>query len=98
MGRRGPRAISHGGRRVLPAAVTLLAAAGAAAGTLVAVLSGPPHSSAVPPGSPRFGLPAVQPSNGDASVIAGVPLTVGAGVRLLSGSPVPAVQTPSTRR
>ena len=61
-------------------------------------LSGPAHDAAVRPGVPQPGLPGVRPSTGDAAVIAGVPLTVGAGARLLSGSPVPAVETPAARR
>ena len=69
----------------------MLAALGAVAGILVAVLSGPPQ------GSGQFGLPDVQASTGEASVITGVPLTVGAGAQLLSGSPVPVVKTPATR-
>ncbi len=87
-----------GRRRVLPAALSVLAVLGIVAGVLVAVLSGSPRDSAVGSGSPQFGLPAVQPSTGDAAVIAGVPLTVGAGVQLQSGSPVPAVQPPAARR
>jgi len=69
----------------------VLAALGAVAGVLVAVLSGPPQ------GSRQFGLPDVQASTGGAAVITGVPLTVGAGARLLSDSPVPVVKTPATR-
>lgn len=87
-----------GRRRVLPAGLTVLAALGAVAGTLVAVLSGPPHDSVVPPGSTQLGLPAVRPSTGDAAVITGVPLTVSSGARLLPGSPVPAVQPKASRR
>jgi cell wall-associated NlpC family hydrolase len=93
------QAIGPGGRRLaLPAAVTVLAVAGAAAGTMVALLSGPSQNSAVPSGSPQLGLPDVRPSTRDASVVAGVPLTIGTGVRLLPGSPVPAVRAPLTRR
>ena len=69
----------------------MLAALGAVAGVLVAVLSGPPQ------GSRQFGLPDVQASTGGAAVITGVPLTVGAGARLLSDSPVPVIKTPATR-
>ena len=68
----------------------MLAALGAVAGVLVAVLSGPPQ------GSRQFGLPDVQASTGGASVITGVPLTVGAGAQLLSDSPVPVVKTSAT--
>ena len=94
-GRRAARATGHGGRRrILPVSVTVLAALGAAAGTLVAVLSGPPSGQS---GSP-LGLPAVRPSTGSAAVITGVPLTVGPGARLLSGSPVPAVQAPAIQQ
>jgi cell wall-associated NlpC family hydrolase len=98
-GRRRARPISDDGRRrLLPAGLTVLAALGAVAGTLVAVLSGPPPDSAVPPGSPQLGLPAVRPSTGGAAVLAGVPLTMGAGARLLPGSPVPAARPPSAGR
>jgi hypothetical protein len=98
-GRHNARAIGHGGRRrALPAAVAVLAVAGAVAGTLIALVSGTSQDSAVPPGSAQLGLPDVRPPTSDASVIAGVPLTMGAGARLLSGSPVPAVQAPATRR
>ena len=96
--RRRARAISDDGRRrLLPVGLTVLAALGAVAGTLVAVLSGPPHDSAVAPGSLRLGLPVVQPSAGDAAVIAGVPLTLADGARLLSGSPVPAAGPQAAR-
>lgn len=94
-GRRGARATGHGGRWQVPSvAVIVLAALGVIAGTLVAVLSGPPSGQS---GSP-LGLPSVRPSTGVTSVITGVPLTVGAGARLLSDSPVPAVQAPATRQ
>jgi len=89
--RRYPPAARLGGRRgKLSAAAVVLAAAGAVAGTLTAVLSGPPR------GSGQFGLPDVRPFTGSAPVIAGVPLTVGTGTRLLPGSPVPVVKTPAT--
>jgi cell wall-associated NlpC family hydrolase len=98
-GRRLARAISGNGRRgVLPAALAVLAALGIVAGVLVAVLSGPPHDPAASPGSARSGLPGVRGSTGAASVITGVPLTVGAGTRLLSGSPVPVVKAQATGR
>jgi len=82
-------------RRTLSVAVTVLAALGAVAGVLVAVLSGPPPGQ---PGSAQFGLPGVRASAGGASVIAGVPLTVGAGAQLLSGSLVPVVKTAGNGR
>jgi peptidoglycan DL-endopeptidase CwlO len=85
------RLTGTGRRRALPAGLTVLAALGAVAGVLVAVLGGPPQ------GSGQFGLPDVQASTGEASVITGVPLTVGAGAQLLSGSPVPVVKTSATR-
>jgi cell wall-associated NlpC family hydrolase len=95
MGRQRARGISDDGRRrVVPAGVTVLAALGVVAGTLVAVLGGSPHDSAARPGSPPPGLSAVQPTTGDAAVIAGLPLTLGAGAQLLPG----AVQAPSARR
>ncbi len=84
------RLTGTGRRRVLPAGLTVLAALGAVAGVLVAVLSGPPQ------GPRQFGLPDVQASTGGAAVITGVPLTVGAGAELLSGSPVPVVKTSAT--
>jgi peptidoglycan DL-endopeptidase CwlO len=86
------RGVGLGGRgRRLSAAAIALAVAGAVTGTLMAVLSSPPQ------GSGPFGLPDVQASTGDTPVVTGVPLTVGAGARLLSGSPVPVVETPATR-
>ncbi len=98
-GRRRARANSDDRRRrVLPAGLIALAALGAVAGTLVAVLGGPPHDPAVRSGSAQLGLPAVRPSAGDAAVIAGVPLTVRAGTRLLPGSPVPAAAPRAARR
>jgi len=84
------RLTGTGRRRVLQAGLIVLAALGAVAGVLVAVLSGPPQ------GSRQFGLPDVQASTGGASVITGVPLTVGAGAQLLSDSPVPVVKTSAT--
>jgi cell wall-associated NlpC family hydrolase len=99
MGRHLARGISADGRRrVLPVGLSVLAALGIVAGVLVALLSGSPRDSAIGSGSAQFGLPTVQPSTGDAAVIGGVPLTVGAGARLLSGSPVPAVQPSGARR
>ena len=98
-GRRRARAISDGGRRrLLPVGLIVLAALGAVAGTLVAVLSGPPPGPAVPLSSAQLGLPAVRPSTEGAAVIGGVPLTVRAGARLLPGSPVPAAAPQATRR
>ncbi len=83
--RRETRATRHGGwRRVLPAGVGTLAVLGALAGVLTAVASGPPDK-----GQPAF--PVVRPSTGSVPVIAGVPLTLGAGVRPLPDSSVPAV-------
>ena len=98
-GRRLARAVSGDGRRrVLSAGLIVLAALGAAAGTLVAVLSGPPHDPAFAAGSAQLGLPAIRPATGDAAVIAGVPLTVGAGTRVLPGSPVPAAAPKAGRQ
>jgi cell wall-associated NlpC family hydrolase len=95
--RRRARATSDDGRRrLLPAGLTVLAALGAVAGTLLAVLSGP-AGPAVPPGSAQLGLPAVRPSaNTAAVVVGGVPLTVGDGAQLLPGSPVPAASPPAS--
>jgi cell wall-associated NlpC family hydrolase len=86
-----------GGRRgMLPAAVALLAVLGTLAGILVAVLGGGPASGGLAAGGATVstlpGLPRVSPSAGNAPAIAGVPLTVGSGTRLVPGSPVPAVQ------
>jgi peptidoglycan DL-endopeptidase CwlO len=78
-----------GRRRVLSAGVVILAALGTLAGVLAAVLSGPPGSDLATQLS--FGLPAVQPSTGDAPVITGGPLTLGADARPLPDSSVPAV-------
>ena len=78
-----------GRRRVLSVGVVILAALGTLAGVLAAVLSGPPGSDLAAQLS--FGLPAVQPSTGDAPVITGGPLTLGADARPLPDSSVPAV-------
>jgi cell wall-associated NlpC family hydrolase len=74
---------------VLSVGVVILAALGTLAGVLAAVLSGPPGSDLAAQLS--FGLPAVQPSTGDAPVITGGPLTLGADARPLPDSSVPAV-------
>jgi len=96
MGRPGGRGSGPAGRRrTLSVAVTVLAALAVVVGVLVAVLSGPPGGQ---PGSARFWLPDVLASTRAASVVTGVPLTVGAGAQLLSGSPVPVVRTQATRR
>ena len=85
---------------MLPVGVVLLTVLGTLAGLLVAVLSGTPGShGADQAGS---GLPAprsspVRPSTGDAPVIARIPLTLGAGARLLPDSSVPAVVSASAR-
>ena len=78
-----------GRRRVLSVGVVILAALGTLAGVLAAVLSGSPGSDLAAQLS--FGLPAVQPSTGDAPVITGGPLTLGADARPLPDSSVPAV-------
>ena len=78
-----------GRRRVLSVGVVVLAALGTLAGVVAAVLSGPPGSDLAAQLS--FGLPAVQPSTGDAPVITGGPLTLGADARPLPDSSVPAV-------
>jgi cell wall-associated NlpC family hydrolase len=74
---------------VLSVGVVILAALGTLAGVLATVLSGPPGSDLAAQLS--FGLPAVQPSTGDAPVITGGPLTLGADARPLPDSSVPAV-------
>jgi cell wall-associated NlpC family hydrolase len=78
-----------GRRRVLSVGVVILAALGTLAGVFAAVLSGTPGSDLAAQLS--FGLPAVQPSTGDAPVITGGPLTLGADARPLPDSSVPAV-------
>ena len=69
----------------------ILAALGTLAGVLVAAASRAPASDVA--GQGRSGLPDVRPSTGNAPVIAGVPLTLWAGARLLPGSSVSAVTT-----
>jgi peptidoglycan DL-endopeptidase CwlO len=76
--------------------VVVLAALGTLAGVIVVVLSGPPDSGLAAQLS--FGLPAVRPSTGDAPVITGTPLTLGAGFRPLPDSSVPAVSTTGARQ
>jgi cell wall-associated NlpC family hydrolase len=78
-----------GRRRVLSVGVVILAALGTLAGVLAAVLSGPAGSDLAT--QLTFGLPAVRPSTGDAPVITGGPLTLGADARPLPDSSVPAV-------
>src|SRR6202161_4311461 len=91
-GRLIARAIRRGGRRRgLSDAVAVLAALGTLAGVLVAVLSCAPGSDVAAPRPAQCGLAAVRPSTGNAPVITAVPLTLGAGARLLPGSSVPAV-------
>jgi cell wall-associated NlpC family hydrolase len=94
MVRRIARAIGHGGwRRLLPLGVAAFAVLGVLAGLLVAVRSGAPGGAQAdrPAARGQLGLPAVRPSTG--AVISGVPLTLGAGARLLPDSPVPAANT-----
>jgi len=80
---------------MLSVGVVMLAALGTLTGVLVAVLSGAPNDGVAVRG--QSGLPDVRPSTGDAPVITGVPLTLGAGAQLLPGSSVPAVRA-ATRR
>jgi cell wall-associated NlpC family hydrolase len=93
--RRIARATKAGRRRTLSACVVVLAALGTLAGVIVVVLSGPPGSGL--PAQLSLGLPAVRPSTGDAPVISGTPLTLGAGFRPLTDSSVPAVSTTGAR-
>ena len=102
-GRRMARAIRRGGRRrLVPAAVAMLAALGALAGVLGAVLSGAPREdpivSSVGAGpasaSSPFGLPRVRPVTGDSPVSPG--LTMGVGTRL-PGLAVPAARPARAR-
>lgn len=79
---------------MLSVGVVLLAALGTLTGVLVAVLSGAPNSDVA--GRGRSGLPDARPSTGDAPVVTGVPLTLGAGAELLPGSSVPAVKAATT--
>lgn len=90
------RGTRHGRRRVLPAVIGALAVLGALAGVLTAVLSGVPSSGFAAKG--RLALPAARSSARSAPVISGVPLTLGAGVRPLPDSSVPAVAAARTRR
>jgi cell wall-associated NlpC family hydrolase len=79
---------------MLPVGVALLTVLGTLAGLLVAVLSGPPGSHGADQARSRLPAPRsspVRPSTGDAPVIARIPLTLGAGARLLPDSSVPAV-------
>ena len=78
----------------MPAAVAALAALGALAGVLVAVLSAPPPaglSAGAAPPSPVLNLPVVQPTTGDAPVLPG--MTMGTNARLMDGVRVPALPT-----
>jgi len=73
----------------------VFAGLGTFAGVLVAVLSSTPQNSAAvgpPIAAASFGLSTTKPSASNTPVISGVPLTIGAGIRLLAGSSVPAVQ------
>ena len=90
------RATRSGRRRTRSVAIVILAALGTLAGVLAAVLSGPPDSGLAT--QPSFGLPAVQPSTGNAPVITGGALTLGADARLLSDSSVPAVSAAGARQ
>ena len=78
-----------GRRRTLSVGIVLLAALGTLAGVLAAVLSAAPDGDLAATSS--LDLPTVQPSAGNAPVIAGVPLTLGTDVRPLPDSSVPAV-------
>jgi peptidoglycan DL-endopeptidase CwlO len=80
---------------MLPVGVAVLAALGALAGVLVAVLSGSPRTDLA--GTGAAGLPSAPPSTGNLPVIGGVPLNLGTGARLLAGSSVPAVQAAAYR-
>jgi peptidoglycan DL-endopeptidase CwlO len=90
------RATRSGRRRTRSAGIVILAALGTLAGVLAAVLSGPPDSGLA--AQPSLGLSAVQPSTGNAPVITGGALTLGADARLLSDSSVPAVSEPGPRQ
>jgi cell wall-associated NlpC family hydrolase len=97
MARQSSRGSSNGGwRRMLPAGVAALAVFGTLIGVLVAVLGRAPDSGLAVQRS--SGLPAVRPSAADAPFVAGVPLTLGAGVRPLPDSLVPAVRTAARRQ
>ena len=78
---------------MLPVGVVLLTVLGTLAGLLVAVLSGAPGSHGADQARSRLPAPrsSVRPSTGNAPVIARIPLTLGAGARLLPDSSVPAV-------
>ena len=82
-----------GWRRMLPVGVVLLTVLGTLAGLLVAVLSRRARAShgrgpgTVPAAAPPS-VASVRPSTGNAPVVARVPLTLGAGARLLPGSSI----------
>jgi cell wall-associated NlpC family hydrolase len=92
MVRRIARAIMRGGwRRMRTAGVATLAVLGTLIGVLVSVLGGAPNPDLAV--QERSGSPGVRTATGNAPVITQVPLTLGAGARLLSDSSVPAVST-----
>jgi peptidoglycan DL-endopeptidase CwlO len=101
-GRRLVRTIRRAGSpRSLAAAVAVFAGLGVLAGVLATVFSSTPQDSAgigAPIAASQFGLSTTHPSTSDKPVIAGVPLTLGVGARLLAGSSVPAVQAGATRQ
>jgi hypothetical protein len=79
---------------MLPVGVALLTVLGTLAGLLVAVVSGAPGSHGADQARSRLPAPRSspgRPSPGAAPVIARIPLTLGAGARLLPDSSVPAV-------
>jgi cell wall-associated NlpC family hydrolase len=94
--RRGSRGTRHGGRRQWRSAgVGALALLGALTGLLAALLSSTPGRD--PSAQGRLGLPSARPStSGNAPGIAGMALTLGAGVRPLPDAPVPAVTASGT--
>jgi cell wall-associated NlpC family hydrolase len=81
---------------MLSAGIGALAVLGALVGVLAAVLSGAPNSGLAAKG--RLAFPAARPPAGNAPVISGVPLTLGADAKPLPDSAVPAVAATQTRR
>jgi peptidoglycan DL-endopeptidase CwlO len=88
------RAVGRGGRRrLVPAAVAVLAVLGSLVGVFVTVLSAPPGgelSAGAAGAAPSvLNLPVVRPTTGNAAVLPG--MTMATSARLMTGSRVPAL-------
>ncbi|HTZ23656.1 MAG TPA: C40 family peptidase [Streptosporangiaceae bacterium] len=88
------RAVGRGGRRrLVPAAVAVLAVLGSLVGVFVTVLSAPPGgelSAGAASAAPSvLNLPVVRPTTGNAPVLPG--MTMATNARLMTGSRVPAL-------